>query len=303
MDGAALIEITIDVIEEAKGALVDFLADISPAGVVEGWEWEGEKGPVVVYLPYGGADAKLHAIQRYLKSLVELWGEGAVLRYEVHDLVGAQWRTEYQRFFRAQRITDRITVAPPWEEYGGSEDEIVIRILPGPAFGTGSHETTRLCLTAIEETCATGRVTSLLDVGCGSGILAIAGALLGIAYVVGVESDVDAVKSARENVARNHLEDRVTVREGLFDCPVGTFDLVVANLTTTEIEGVIVPLLGSRSAGGSLVLSGILDTEEDRMREIIHEHVPIGPHEISVRRRGEWLCFVIGDKDLDKSPE
>jgi ribosomal protein L11 methyltransferase len=297
----ALIEVTTEVIEEARLALLDFLIDLSPAGIVEGWEWEDKKGPAVVYLERDGSAETLRAIERYLQSLTELWGGGAVLRYEVRDIACVDWRTAHQRYFTAQRITDRITVAPPWEAYDDAgPGEIVVRILPGPAFGTGAHETTRLCLEALDAITRKGPIASLLDVGCGSGILAVAGVMLGIGRAVGVESDPDAVRSAVDNVERNGVAGRVEVFCRTFAEPIGTFDVVCANLTASEITGLIVPLSRSLAPQGTLILSGILVEERQRMAGIIGAHFAAGAREISVRQKGEWVSFEVADKSLER---
>jgi ribosomal protein L11 methyltransferase len=296
MDEAVFMRVTVEVIDEARLALLDFLGELSPSGVIEESEWEGVRGPACVYLPRDGAQEKLDLLRRYLDSLGELWGGDAVISCEAAEITDPGWSTEYQRFFTAQRVTPRIVVVPPWEEPPEDGDLIVITILPGPAFGTGTHETTRLCLAGMEEICAGRRIGTMLDVGCGSAILSIAGALLGIDRVRGVESDGEAVVSARENVARNALTDRVTIVSETFTRAEGLYDLVVANLTAREIEPVIEHLFGSVAAGGWLLLSGILDTEEEKMKTIIHRHIPSGPsgfREPSVTRLGEWLCVVI----------
>ncbi len=312
MKEALFVRVTVEVIDEARLALLDFLAEISPAGIVEESQWEGVRAPACVYLPRDGSREKIERLSRYLDSLRELWGNDAVLSYEAVNVADPGWTTEYQRYFTAQRITSRITVAPPWEAYVPQTGEILITILPGPAFGTGTHETTRLCLTAMEEICGRRRIVDMLDVGCGSAILSIAGALLGIDRVTGVESDPEAVLSARENVFRNALGDRVTIREETFTLAAGTFDLVVANLTAIEIEPVIDSLLGSVAGGGCLILSGILDTEQVKMKAIIDGHCPPGCPDALVSRRGEWLCFVVErgrerargcDKTIEKSPK
>jgi ribosomal protein L11 methyltransferase len=303
MDEAVFIRVTVEVIEQARLALLDFLAELSPSGVIEESEWEGVRGPACVYLPRDGAQEKIGSLRRYLDSLRELWGGDAVISCEVAEIADPGWATEYQRFFTAQRVTPRIVVVPPWEERPNDRDLIVITILPGPAFGTGTHETTRLCLSAMEGVCAGRRIGTMLDVGCGSAILSIAGALLGIERVRGVESDAQAVVSARENVARNALTDRVTIVCETFSRAAGAFDLVVANLTAREIEPVIEPLSGSVAAGGSLILSGILDTEEEKMKAIIHRNIPPGPsgfREPSITRLGEWLCIVIDGAGNDR---
>jgi ribosomal protein L11 methyltransferase len=303
MKEAVFVRVTVEVIDEARLALLDFLTELSPSGIIEESEWEGMHGPACIYLPRDGSSEKLGLLQRYLDSLAELWGNDAVISREVIEIADPGWATEYQRFFTAQQVTSRIIVAPPWEDCPGQDGRIVITILPGPAFGTGTHETTRLCLAAMEEICARQRIGSMLDVGCGSAILSIAGALLGIDRVTGVESDPEAVVSARENVGRNDLADRVTIRQETFSRSAGTFDLVVANLTTGEIEPVIAPLFESVVPGGCLILSGILDVEEEKMKRLIEEQYPSTSPESSVERRGEWLCFVVaGVRERSRGP-
>jgi ribosomal protein L11 methyltransferase len=294
MDKAVFIRVTVEVVEEARLALLDFLTELSPAGIIEESQWEGARGPACVYLPRDGAQEKIGLLQRYLDSLRELWGDGAVVSLDVAEVTDPGWATEYQRFFTTQWVTSRIVVVPPWEDRPEDGDLIVITILPGPAFGTGTHETTRLCLSAMEEICRREPVRGMLDVGCGSAILSIAGALLGIGRVRGVESDGEAVASARENVARNALGDRVTIVHDTFRRAEGLFDLVVANLTAREIDPVIGPLFESVAPGGCLILSGILDDEEEKMKDIIGRYRGAGCPEPSVTRQGEWLCFVIG---------
>jgi ribosomal protein L11 methyltransferase len=293
MKESVFIQVTVEVVEEARLALLDFLTGLSPAGIVEESEWEGVRGPACVYLHREGSKEKLRLLERYLDSLRELWGGDAVVSYAAVEVVDPGWATEYRRFFTTQRVTPRIIVVPPWETYSGRGDEIVIAIEPGPAFGTGTHETTRLCLSALENICTAGKVGGMLDVGCGSAILSIAGALLGVDRALGIESDPQAVLSARENVARNGLTDRVTIRGEVFERSVGTFDLVVANLTTREIEPIIGPLIESVLPGGKLVLSGILDTEEKTMVRTIGARIGPDRPAPAVTRLGEWICLVV----------
>jgi len=294
MDETMFVRVTVEVIEEARLALTDFLTELSPTGVVEESEWEGVRRPACAYLSLDGAEEKLARLYRYLDSLRELWGSDAVITCEVAEIKDPGWATEYQRYFTAQRVTDQIVVVPPWEDRPEGDDLTVIRILPGPAFGTGTHETTRLCLTAMEQACRLRPIGTMLDVGCGSAILSIAGALLGVGRVRGVESDGQAVISARENVDRNGLVGRVEIVHETFTRAAGPFDLVVANLTAREIEPIIGPLFESVGREGWLILSGILDTEEGRMKETVGRHCPSRFSEPLVRRMGEWVCLVMG---------
>ena len=125
------------------------------------------------------------------------------------------WKDKWKEFFKPTKVTDRIVVKPTWEEYTPKEDELVIEIDPGMAFGTGTHETTSLCMKLMEKYLGEHpEEKKILDVGCGSGILSICGALLGSREILGIEIDEDAVRVAHENVEENHVEDAVKVMQG-----------------------------------------------------------------------------------------
>lgn len=187
------------------------------------------------------------------------------------------WAEKWRRGLGPRRVGRRLIVAPTWTEPRPAPDEWVIWIDPQMAFGTGEHATTRGVLRLLEGSVLAG--DRVLDVGTGSGILAIAAAKLGAAGVVAVESDPDALINARENVERNDVAGRVELTEGLVDPAwleergAGRFDLIVANV----LSGILIPLLPAfrwvlvdGTAGGRrgrLILGGILDREEDRVVE------------------------------------
>jgi ribosomal protein L11 methyltransferase len=175
------------------------------------------------------------------------------------------WEREWRKGLQPRRVTDRLVVKPSWTEWRPEPGQVVIDIDPQMAFGTGEHATTRGCLRLLDGTARAG--DRVLDVGSGSGILAIVAARLGAAEVVAVEYDDDANINARENLERNGAADRVTLLERRADpeliAELGRFDLVIANI----LSGVIRPLLPAfRRAlgpepGGRLIVSGILQTE------------------------------------------
>jgi ribosomal protein L11 methyltransferase len=219
-----------------------------------------------------------------------------VLRYEVGE-IGDGWKYEYQRFFETKRVTDRIVVSPPWEDYAGREGEIVIEILPGAAFGTGTHETTRLSLIAMERIFSTAKIDSLLDVGTGSGILAIAGALLGAGRVLAVDIDKEAVNSAADNAVRNGVRDVVEIRHEGFGDRAGTepdpperFDLVVANITGGTIKRLADSLQSLANPGGYLILSGFLKGEADEILGLFGDKKRFSATKDSL---GEWSAVTV----------
>jgi len=163
----------------------------------------------------------------------------------------------------------------------------VIRIEPGMAFGTGTHETTRLCLSAIEKYFGGG---SFLDVGTGTGILAIAAAkLFSSARVEACDTDAEAVAIARENAAANKVSERIEFREGSVDQSTASFDLVCANLNADLILALLPELLNVTC--GRLILSGILNEQSEAVAARLHDHGISSDWEIT--QDGDWVCFVV----------
>ena len=161
---------------------------------------------------------KLQVMMLKSKELEGLFGWDVDFgRLYAEDIIvdDADWKDKWKEYFKPVRITDRLVVKPTWEEYEPNDGEKVIQIDPGMAFGTGTHETTSLCLKLMEKYLGDEpQDKDVLDVGCGSGILSIAAALLGCRSVTGVEIDEDAVRVAEENVELNGIGDRVEILQG-----------------------------------------------------------------------------------------
>jgi len=193
------------------------------------------------------------------------------------------WLEEWRKNWQPVQ-TGRFIVAPPWSQLDHSHNQIVIRIEPGMAFGTGTHETTRLCLQAIERYF---NGNSFLDVGTGTGILAIAAAKLSPdATITACDIDEEAVEIAKENAIANGVGNRVNFLAGSIDDVTGSADLVCANLTAD----VIIPMLPSLTAltCGRLVLSGILETQKDAVIERLSE---CGISDVEITQDGEWIAI------------
>ena len=195
------------------------------------------------------------------------------------------WLAEWKKEWRPVEVGCFI-VAPPWSELRPASDRIIIRIEPGMAFGTGTHETTRLCLKMIEKYFRGG---TFLDVGTGTGILAIAAAkMFPTARVEAVDTDADAVQIARENARLNTTGDQIAFRIGAIQEQTASANLVCANLTAPVIVELLPLLLGVTC--GRLVLSGILDSQvglvESRLREL-------GAGILESEQDGEWCALVI----------
>ena len=216
--------------------------------------------------------------------------DGGSLEVTVSVSDDSQWKDKWKEFFHPSRITERLVVKPSWEEYRAEPDDLVIEIDPGMAFGTGTHETTSLCMKLMEKYFGEfGENVKVLDVGCGSGILSIAASLLGAGEVLGVEIDKDAVQVARENVQLNKCDDNVRVIEG--DLTKGIDfkgDIIVAKLMADLV------MMLSKSArehledGGIFISSGILADKEKVVSEAITD-AGFTIEEVMVD--GEWCAI------------
>ena len=173
----------------------------------------------------------------------------------------ADWVRESQAQFPPTRISERFWIVPTWHDVPAGA-RIVVRLDPGVAFGTGTHPTTQLCLAWLETHVHAG--ARVLDYGCGSGILAIAAALLGAGDVTGVDIDPQAVAAAQANSAANEVVARYTAPDALAP---GRFDIVVANILSNPLKLLAPALLARVASGGSLVLSGVLERQADEVAD------------------------------------
>jgi ribosomal protein L11 methyltransferase len=179
------------------------------------------------------------------------------LWHDTRELADEDWRDAWKKYFGVQRIGRRLVIVPPWVEHRPKPDDIVLLIDPGMAFGTGQHPTTAMCLAALEDAVTGG--ASVLDLGCGSGILAIAAAKLGAGSVVAIDNDPQAIKATRANAAGNKVADTIEAREGTLDAANQHFDVVVANISGLTLERLAPLLAQSLEPGGRLIASGFLD--------------------------------------------
>jgi ribosomal protein L11 methyltransferase len=230
----------------------------------------------------------LEELQTRLKAL-PLFGleveDGLTLR-TVQD---QDWESAWKEFFKPLRIGRRLIVRPSWEEYSPRPEDQVIELDPGMAFGTGAHPTTQLCLETLEDVVKPGE--RVLDFGTGSGILAVAAALLGAAEVMGLDTDPVAADAADRNVTINHVRDRVRIQGGDLDVlrPGDTFDGVVANILAGVILDYADRLAERCRPGGWLVASGIIDHRAGAVAAGLRAAGFTG---IEARHRGEWVALL-----------
>lgn len=203
---------------------------------------------------------------------------------EVDD---ADWANEWKKYYKTTHITDTLVIKPTWESYTPLPHERVITLDPGGAFGTGTHETTRLCLKKIEEKLKVGE--QVLDVGCGSGILSIAALLLGADHVTAIDIDKAATDATLENLERNGVDRQATVVTGnLADAVSGHFDFVVANIIAEVIVLLIPDLPPKLAPGGRFLASGILVEKRPMVERVLAEH---GMVVVDEAIDGDWCAL------------
>ena len=204
----------------------------------------------------------------------------------VREVVGQDWLGEWKKSWQPVEVGERFIIAPPWAEITDAHGRIVIRIEPGMAFGTGTHETTRLCLAAIEKYFTGG---SLLDVGTGTGILAIAAAKLSSdAHIEACDTDAEAITIAEENARLNGV-GHICFRVGSVEETTASAGLVCANLTANVIAPLLSSLLGATC--GRLILSGILETQLEMVTAQLHNAGVSSA--VEIMQDGEWLAIIV----------
>lgn len=208
-------------------------------------------------------------------------GLQAAPAFDVREVEEQDWVRLTQSQFEPIHIGERIWVVPSWHD-APEPDALVLELDPGLTFGTGSHPTTRLCMEWLEQSVKPGQ--SVLDYGCGSGILAILAQKCGANPVVGIDIDPQAVESARQNSERN----RADVTYGLPDnCPAGEFDIVVANILSNPLKLMASMLASKVKPGGRIALSGVLARQADEVAAVYARYI-----DISVWREHEgWVCL------------
>ncbi len=248
--------------------------------------------PVLIrtYLPLTDPNVE----QRKADLEKAVWALGQLRRVaplQVRRLKEADWANAWKEHFFVHRVGRRSVIVPSWREaeYTPLPDDIVLLLDPGMAFGTGLHPTTRLCLVAAEELVKPHM--RVLDVGAGSGILAIAAARLGAAHVEAVEIDPVAARVCEENVARNGVAAQVHVRAGTLDeGPGETFDLILANITIATLLDLHPRLRSHLRADGIAVLSGVLAERADELLSVLQQ---AGWRHVRTDQEQDWVAIFV----------
>ena len=293
------VELSAEVEPEAVESVSELFSSLGQGGVAveEPLSADAEPGAIVIdptrpvvvktYLPEDSeTEARVRRAEEALWHLSQLRHVGPL---RVGRLAEEDWAEAWKKFFFVQRIGERVVVKPSWREYQPEKDDVVLELDPGMAFGTGLHPTTRMCIVACERLIQ--RNMRVLDLGTGSGILAITAAKLGAASVLALDVDQVAVQVARENVAINGLEDRIQLLQGSIQeaASESGYDLILANIIASVIAELAPQLHAATAPGGVLVVSGIIEEREGLVVEALSA---AGMRIEETMADGDWRAMV-----------
>lgn len=302
------IEVNVQVTHEAVEVVADILTAAGTSGVaIEDpqlinslrnsgtWELcdipEQENTEIVTISAYYADDEKLQErlkqIENELAAVEERIGSFRFGNIRFRSLTEKDWANEWKQYFHVTHVGESLVIKPSWEEYTPKTGEHVIKIDPGMAFGTGTHHTTNMCMARLEKVLPRG--AEVFDVGTGSGILAIAAALLGAKAVKAVDIDAVAVRVARENIADNGLEDKIEVKEGdLLHGTEGQADVIIANIIADIIIMLLKDIPGKLKDDGIFLASGIIS---DRRADVEAAAAEVGMQVDHVDEKGGWVVM------------
>lgn len=297
------IEISCDVPADFADVVAEFLTEISGNGVctenlnVDAFSHDeiqhSSQVTIKAYFPSTDPiQTKMNKISSFLEQLASQHPGLTLPPPSLSTVKTEDWSSSWKEHFKPMRVGRRLMIVPSWEEAHPRPDDIVLQLDPGMAFGTGGHETTRLCLELLEEIMddmPTLQIPSVLDLGTGSGILAMAAARLGAGRVVAVDIDPQAVEVAQENLAINNLSEQVQCSTTPLESLSGEFDIILANILAEELVRLAPQIMERLAPGGRLVLSGIL-SEKEKLVRMGFSQQPVEYCE--TRNQGDWVALL-----------
>lgn len=293
------VEFTVEVPAEFVEPIAEILHRYCLGGVaIEGQGGynpdEGETPPSpdsVKVLAYAPLDDRIADRRNQIQIGIMLVGHFATISSPCERVVDEEdWKDAWKKHFNVLKIGCRIVIVPTWRDYKPKTSDLVIRLDPGMAFGTGHHPTTRMCLELLEVLVRPGM--KVLDVGCGSGILAIAAAKLGANKVVGLEIEPTAAKTGQHNVLTNEASEIAEVVGGSLPHPAvinATYDLILANISSKVVLDQADQFAVVAKERATLLVSGVL---KDRLHEVTQRLKSVGFEPVQVKVDGDWVALV-----------
>ena len=276
--------VAVDVPAEESEELGATLFELGASGVEErddGTLIKGSSSGVVTLV------ASFETHEAANEAIAELVAAMPHLAPRLEEVVGDAWRDAWKEHFAPFLLTPRIRIYPPWAERPAAEnDEIVLELEPGRAFGTGLHASTSLIAEILDESSATLKDRELLDVGTGSGILALVALVYGASRAVAIDIDPDVVGVVNENAERNGLSARVEASAGTVESIARSFPWVLANIEARVLRPIAAELDRVLAPGGTLILSGVLESEHDEM-VALYTALPRGLVHATTKRRSD----------------
>ena len=271
-----------------NGVAIEQLARDIQLGASEGVVAQLE--PIVAVRAYLPLEDDLEIKRRQIEEALWHLSQIAPIPEPTFRIVAeSDWANAWKEHYHVMHLGDRFVIKPTWREYEAQPHEIVMELDPGMAFGTGLHPTTQMCLTAIEKVARPEM--QALDLGTGSGILAIGAALLGVKSITAIDNDPLAVKVARENVELNRVQGSITIELGsLAEAAQQTYDLIIVNILARVIIALCEDGLGRVvRSGGSAILAGLIDTQEYGVREALAAQ---GLSVVDRLQEKDWVCLI-----------
>lgn len=306
-------EISIQTSHEAVELIAEIFRDLGASGVViedpelvndyiTSGKWDYTDIPIAketevvvekAYLPVNGElEGRIQTLQQEIKALESRGVNTAPAVLTTAELQDEDWSDTWKQYFHTEKPGERVVIKPTWEEYEPKDDEVVIELDPGAAFGTGTHATTSMCIRQLEKLVKPGM--TVFDVGTGSGILSIISAKLGATNIQAVDYDDSVLKIVEENLEQNNVQDIISVAQSdLMQNVHGKAELVIANIIADIIIRLFDQLDEHLEQGGTLLTSGII---EDRIEDVLSAAEKHGYGVVERMENKGWACITFKRK-------
>lgn len=306
-------EISIQTSHEAVELIAEIFRDLGASGVViedpelvndyiTSGKWDYTDIPIAketevvvekAYLPVNGElEGRIQTLQQEIKALESRGVNTAPAVLTAAELQDEDWSDTWKQYFHTEKPGERVVIKPTWEEYEPKDDEVVIELDPGAAFGTGTHATTSMCIRQLEKLVKPGM--TVFDVGTGSGILSIISAKLGATNIQAVDYDDSVLKIVEENLEQNNVQDIISVAQSdLMQNVHGKAELVIANIIADIIIRLFDQLDEHLEQGGTLLTSGII---EDRIEDVLAAAEKHGYGVVERMESKGWACITFKRK-------